>query len=59
MKKYETGGTCNTHGGDKKGDINLKVKTKLSLCFNSAPHHDGVLGSGGIAPRINLGTIWR
>jgi hypothetical protein len=31
-----------------------------SLCFNWAPHHEGVLGSGGIAPRIlDLGTKWR
>jgi hypothetical protein len=22
----------------------VKVKVKLSLCFNSAPHHEGVLG---------------
>jgi hypothetical protein len=33
---------------------------KLSLCFNRAPRHEGVLGSGGIAPRIiDLGTRWR
>jgi hypothetical protein len=37
----------------------IKVKY-LSLCFNWAPRHEGVLGSGGIAPRIlDLGTIWR
>jgi hypothetical protein len=30
----------------------LKVKVKLSLCFNWAPLHEGALGSGGIAPRI-------
>jgi len=29
-----------------------KVKVKLSLCFNWAPRHGGVLGSGGIAPLI-------
>jgi hypothetical protein len=29
-----------------------KVKVKLSLCFDWAPRHEGVLGSGGIAPRI-------
>jgi hypothetical protein len=30
------------------------------LFFNWAPHHEGVLGSGGIAPRIlDLGTRWR
>jgi hypothetical protein len=32
----------------------------VSLCFNWAPPHEGVLGSGGIAPRIlDLGTRWR
>jgi hypothetical protein len=35
-------------------------KVKLSLCFTSAPRHEGVLGIGGIAPRIlDLGTKWR
>jgi hypothetical protein len=30
------------------------------MCFNRAPHHEGVLGSGGIALRIlDLGTRWR
>jgi hypothetical protein len=38
----------------------VKVKAKLSLCFNRAPRHESVLGSGGIAPRIlDLGTRWR
>jgi hypothetical protein len=32
--------------------IFIKVKVKLSLCFNWAPHHEDVLGSGGIAPLI-------
>jgi hypothetical protein len=32
----------------------------LSLCFNRASLHEGILGSGGIAPRIlGLGTRWR
>jgi hypothetical protein len=30
----------------------VKVKVKLSLYFNWAPHHESVLGSGGIAPLI-------
>jgi hypothetical protein len=30
----------------------VKVKVKLSLCFNGTPRHGGVLGSGGLAPRI-------
>jgi hypothetical protein len=30
----------------------VKVKVKLSLCFNSAPNHEGVLRSGGIARLI-------
>jgi hypothetical protein len=29
-----------------------KVKVKLSLCFNWVPHHEGILGSGGIAQLI-------
>jgi hypothetical protein len=38
----------------------IKVKVKLSLCsFNWLWRYDGVLGSGGIVPRIlNLGTMW-
>jgi hypothetical protein len=37
-----------------------KGKGKVALCFNWAPHHGGVLGVGGIAPRIlDLGTRWR
>jgi hypothetical protein len=32
----------------------------MSLCFKWAPRHEGVLASGGIAPRIlDLGTKWR
>jgi hypothetical protein len=38
----------------------IKVKVKLSLCFNWAPCHTGVLGNGVIAPRIiDLGIRWR
>jgi hypothetical protein len=38
----------------------LKVKVKLSLCFNGAPRHEGELRSGGIAPSIlALCTRWR
>jgi len=30
------------------------------LIFNCAPRHEGILGSGGIAPLIlDLGTRWR
>jgi hypothetical protein len=37
----------------------VKVKVKLSLYFIWAPRHEGVLGSGGIAPNIlYLGTRW-
>jgi hypothetical protein len=37
-----------------------KVKVKLSLWFNRTPRHGGVLGSGGIGPRVLvLGTRWR
>jgi hypothetical protein len=38
----------------------IKVNVKLSLCFNWAQCHEGVLCSGGISPRIfDLGTRWR
>jgi hypothetical protein len=38
----------------------IKVKVKLSLCFNWALRHEGVVGSGGTAPRIlDLGNRWR
>jgi hypothetical protein len=40
--------------------IPLFTKIKLFLCFNWAPRHEGVLGSGGIYPRVSaLDTIWR
>jgi len=32
--------------------VKVKVKVKLSLFFNRAPRNEGVLGSGGITPRI-------
>jgi len=32
--------------------VNLKVKVKLSLCFNWTLRHEGVLGSGDTAPCI-------
>jgi len=31
-----------------------KQKVKLSLCFNEPPRHEGVVGSGCVAPRILL-----
>jgi hypothetical protein len=34
------------------GKSKKKLKVKLSLCFNWAPRHEGVLGSGGIASLI-------
>jgi hypothetical protein len=30
----------------------VKVKVKLSLCFNCVPRSEGVLGSGDVAPLI-------
>jgi hypothetical protein len=41
--------------------VKVKVKVKLSLSFlNWSPRHEGLLGSGGIPPRIiELGTRWR
>jgi hypothetical protein len=37
-----------------------KGKVKQSLSFNCVPHHEGVLGSGGVATHIlDLGTRWR
>jgi hypothetical protein len=39
-------------------EVNLKVN--LSTCFNWAPHHEGIFGSGVIAPHIlDFGTRWR
>jgi len=26
-------------------NVKVKIKVKLSLCFNWAPHHEGVLGN--------------
>jgi hypothetical protein len=47
-------------GEYKRGKWKMKVKLKLPLCFNWAQRHEGILGSGGIAPRIlDLGTRWR
>jgi hypothetical protein len=38
---------------------NTLFKVKLSLCFNWAPRHEGVLRSGGIAQSIlDLGWRW-
>jgi hypothetical protein len=38
----------------------IKVKVKTSLCFNGAPRHEDIMGSGDVAPRIlDLGTRWR
>jgi hypothetical protein len=38
----------------------IQSKVFPELFYNWAPRHEGVLGSGGIAPRINnLGTRWR
>jgi hypothetical protein len=36
----------------------LKLKVKLSQCFNWEPRHEGVLGSGGIAPHILWPRHW-
>jgi hypothetical protein len=37
----------------------IKVKIKLSLCFNWAPRYEDVLGTGGTDPRIlDLSTRW-
>jgi hypothetical protein len=39
--------------------IKFEVKIKLPLCFNWTPRHGGLLGTGGLAPRIlDLGTLW-
>jgi len=38
-------------------ESNIKGKVAPVLFFNSAPCHNSVLGSGGIAPRVlDLGT---
>jgi hypothetical protein len=47
-----------TEGGYENPLVKVKVKVTLRF-FYWAPRHGGVLGSGGIAPRIlNLGTRW-
>jgi hypothetical protein len=33
-------------------EMMIKVQVQLSLCFNRSPRHEGVLGSGVIAPLI-------
>jgi hypothetical protein len=41
-------------------DLEVDGKGKVVPVFNQAPRHEGVLGSGGIAPCIlDLGTRWR
>jgi hypothetical protein len=48
------------HSASWPAQYPLKVKVNLSMCFNWAPRYEGLLGSGGIAPRIlDLGTRWR
>jgi hypothetical protein len=40
--------------------FHLFEKTKSSPSFNCAPHNEGILGEGGITPRIlDFGTRWR
>jgi hypothetical protein len=36
----------------KNSDRRTPIKVKLSLCCNLALRHEGLLGSGGIAPLI-------
>jgi len=43
--------TC-THFSSLPSNDKVSYKVKLYLCFNRAPRPEGVLGSGGIAPRI-------
>jgi hypothetical protein len=39
--------------------IQQQVKVKLSRYFNQAQYHEGILGSGGMAPcSLDLGTGW-
>jgi hypothetical protein len=43
-----------------KSISHIKLKVKLSLCFNWALCHEGILGREGLAPHIlNLSTRWR
>jgi hypothetical protein len=44
------------HAVLKGTHITMKVKVKLSLCFNRAPHHEGILGNGGVASRLGRFT---
>jgi hypothetical protein len=42
-----------------KSRLRVKVEVKLSLCFHWVPRHEGVWGSGVIAPRILWPRRWR
>jgi hypothetical protein len=60
--RYKDGCTCSLDDScyklfgieryDDWGGVKAQVQVKLSLCFNWAPRHEGLLGNGGIAPRI-------
>jgi hypothetical protein len=39
------------------GNLISQIKVKLSLCFNWAPRHEGVLGE--LHSSFDLGTRWR
>jgi len=40
-------------------DLKVEVKLELSLCLTKYHAMKTYFGSGGIAPRIHLGTRWR
>jgi hypothetical protein len=59
LKYYVVGNPISKHHKWTNTSI-ISIKVKVSLCFNWAPGHEGVLGSGGIVLRIlDLGTRWR
>jgi hypothetical protein len=46
-------------GLEAKVKVKVKVKVKFSLCLTKHHAMKTYWGSGGIAPRINIGTRWR
>jgi hypothetical protein len=55
IKETDLGGVCSTH----MVETWAKLKGKFVPVLKLVPCHEGVLGSGGIAPRIlDLGTRW-
>jgi len=52
-----SGGLCSGKGGNNCH--NGKGKSNIVSVLNYALCHDSILGSGGVAPGINLGARWK